>query len=116
MRNIPSTPSVVPADRDVTVHIVVDDFGASGTAYCETDEARCDQQSVIENFLAGQFNNPVRVVAFNTVEGWSRDASKEIAQLVVKAARVRGKGLSNSARRFYERHTSEEAPGALIRD
>src|ERR1044072_5556486 len=110
MRTIPSTPSVVPADRDVTVYIVLDDFGALGTAYRETDEANCDQQSVIDDFLSGQFNNPIRVVAFNTAEGWARDASEDIAQLVIEAARVRNKDLSEGARRFYERHTGQEPP------
>ena len=86
MRTLPSTPSVVPADRDVTVYIVLDDFGALGTAYREADEARCDQQSVIDDFLSGQFNNPIRVVAFNTAEGWARDASEDIVELVIEAA------------------------------
>ena len=116
MRNVQSTPSLVPADRDVTVYLVVDDFGASGTAYVETDEARCDQDAVIEGFLTGQFNNPVRVVAFNTAEGWSRDASEDIARLVIDAARLRGKGLSRIARHFHERHTGKEAPAELISD
>ena len=115
MRNVSSTPSLVPADRDATVYIVVDDFG-SGTAYRETDEANSDQQSVIDDLLTGQFNDPVRVVAFNTAQGWSRDASEDIARLVIDAARQRGKVLSQIARRFYERHTGEEAPAELVRD
>ena len=110
MRTIASTPSVVPADRDVIVYIVVDDFGSLGTAYRETDEAHCDQRSIVDDFLYGQFNNPVRVVAFNTAEGWARDASIDIAQRVIEAARARNKGLSESARRFYERHTGLVAP------
>ena len=113
MGTISSTPSVVPTDRDVTVYIVLDDFGALGTAYRETDEASCDQQSVINDFLSGQFNNPIRVVAFNTAEGWVRDASEDIAQVVVQAARDRNKGLSAGARRFYERHTGQEAPAEV---
>ena len=116
MRNLPSTPSLVPADRDVTVYLVVEDFGTAGTAYRETDEASCDQQSVIDDFLTGQFDNPIRVVAFNTVEGWSRDASEDIAGLVVEEARVRGKGLPKIAQRFYERHTGEGAPAELVRE
>ena len=109
MRTIPSTPSVVPADRDVTVYLVLDDFGSMGTAYRETDEANCNQQSVIDDLLTGQ-NNPLRVVAFNTAEGWARDASIDIAQRVIEAARARNKGLSESARRFYEGHTGLVAP------
>ena len=71
---------------------------------------RRDQQSVVDDLLTGQFNNPLRVVAFNTAEGWARDASEDIAQLVIEAARVRNKSLSESARRFYERHTGLVAP------
>ena len=81
-----------------------------GTAYRETDAASCDQQSVVDDLLTGQFNNPLRVVAFNTAEGWARDASADIAQLVIEAARVRNKNLSENARRFYERHTGLVAP------
>ena len=110
MRNIPSTPSVVPTDRHVTVYIVLDDFGSMGTAYRETDEASCNQQSVVDDLLTRQFNNPLRVVAFNTAEGWARDASKDIPQRVIEAARVRNKSLSDCARRFYERHTGLVAP------
>ena len=94
----------------MTLYIVVDDFGASGTAYRETDEANCDQQSVVDDFLSGQFNNPPRVVAFNTVEGWAREASEDIEDAVIEAARVQNKALSEGARRFYERHTGYEAP------
>ena len=28
---------------------------------------------------AGQYDRPVRIVAFNTAEGWSRDVTKDIA-------------------------------------
>ena len=37
MSSLNSTPNLVP-DFDVTVHIVLDDFGKIGTAYRETDE------------------------------------------------------------------------------
>jgi hypothetical protein len=114
MRTIASTPSVVPADRGVTVYIVVDNFGSLGTAHRETDEARCDQQSVVDDFLSGQFSNPVRVVAFNTAEGWARDASEDIAHLVIETARVHNKDLSETARRFYELHTGHEAPADVM--
>jgi len=107
---------LVPADQDVTVYIVVDDFGSSGTAYRETDEASCDQQSVVDDLLTGQFENPIRVVAFNTSEGWSRDASEHIARALIETAHQRGKRLSQIARRFYERHTGEQAPAELVRD
>jgi hypothetical protein len=53
------TPNLVP-DFDVTVHIVLDDFGAAGRVYRETDEAGAGCADVIDDLLTGQFNNPPR--------------------------------------------------------
>jgi len=49
-------------------------------AYRETDVETADLETVILGLLEGEYNNPIRVVAFNTAEGWSRDASADIAQ------------------------------------
>ena len=64
------SPSLAP-DRpanDVTVHIVLDDFGSFGRAYVETDAASADEKTIIENFVTGQYSNPLRVVGFNIAE------------------------------------------------
>ena len=63
-----ATPGLVP-HFDVTVHIVLDDFGKAGRAYRETDQEDTTLGSVVDDLLSGQFNNPVRVVASNTSEG-----------------------------------------------
>jgi hypothetical protein len=31
------------------------------------------------DMLRGEYSNPVRVVGFNTVEGWARDVSEDVA-------------------------------------
>ena len=80
-----TTPGLVP-HFDVTVHIVLDDFGKAGRIYRETDEEDTTLGSVVGDLLTGQFNNPVRVVAFNTSEGWSRDVSEDVA----RGAKARG--------------------------
>ena len=64
---------------DVTVYLVVNDFGKFGKAYVETDIAEADREAIIRNFISGQYSNALRVVAFNTAEGWSRDVSEDIA-------------------------------------
>ena len=51
--------------------------------YRETDEV-VEVEEVIQDMLTGQFNKPVRVVAFNTTEGWARDVSEDIAWEVLK--------------------------------
>jgi hypothetical protein len=56
-----------------TIYIVLDDFGELGRAYRETDETEANERKTIENFLTGQYERPVRVVAFNTGDHMSRD-------------------------------------------
>ncbi|MGX1323871.1 hypothetical protein AB7M17_007324 [Bradyrhizobium sp. USDA 377] len=45
----------------------------------ETDEEDADRQTLLDHLMEGQYSNPVRIVAFNTVEGWSRDVTDDIA-------------------------------------
>jgi hypothetical protein len=113
MRQMSATPSVVP-NADSTVYIVLDDFGNLGASYRETDTADCDRASVVNDLLHGQFHNPVRVVAFNTIEGWSADASKDIAHAVLEQARAEGETLPRKVCAFCARHTGEDVPTDLI--
>lgn len=101
------TPSLVP-DFDVAVHLVLDDFGKLGRAYRETDEARASFGEVVEDFLTGQFSNPLRVVAFNTSEGWARDVSEDVAWEVLRRAGNEGRSLPWSTREFVEFHVGTE--------
>ena len=68
-------------------YIVLNDFGPLGRAYVETDEAKADEATIIENILSGQYSHPVRVVAFNTAEGWACDVTEDIARAVWSKAR-----------------------------
>jgi hypothetical protein len=92
-----------PSD-DVTVYLVLNDYGQSGIAYDETDPAEADRETIIRNFLTSQYTNALRVVAFNTAEGWSRDVSEDIAVEV----------LERAFERFIDRHVTagEKRPPA----
>ena len=81
MRKTNWTPSIVPNGNgnDQTVYLVADDFGQYGRAWCETDWDTADFEAVIQDLLTGQYNNPLRVVAFNTSERWSEDVSEDVA-------------------------------------
>ena len=103
MRQVPSPPTA-PIDTDV--YPVVDDFGALGTAYLETDTNMTDEKKVIADMLSGQFNKPVRVVAFNTAEGWARDVSADIAKAVANSVRYESH-LPEGTREFVERQLGE---------
>jgi hypothetical protein len=94
-----TTPSLVPR-FDVTVHLVLNDFGQLGRAYLETDEDQADLETVISNLLQGQYRSPKRVVAFNTAEGWARDVSEDLAREVVGRCTAEGKPLPEGTRKF----------------
>jgi hypothetical protein len=79
MRNLNWTPSLVPDGDDQTVYLVADDFGWNGSAWRETDCEAADLETVIQDLLSGQYNNPIRVIAFNTAERWSEDVSVDVA-------------------------------------
>jgi hypothetical protein len=50
MRPPSSTPCLVP-DFDITVHVVLDDFGKAGRAYREIDEANADAATIVDDLL-----------------------------------------------------------------
>jgi hypothetical protein len=68
MRRSKWTTSIVPNDGDQNVYLVVDDFGRKGRAYREADVEQTDLETVIIDLLAGEYKNPIRVVAFHTAE------------------------------------------------
>jgi hypothetical protein len=74
---MPRAPSIVPDDNQA-VYLVLDDFGRIGSAWRETNVEETDFETIINDLLEGQFCNPVRIVSFNTAEGWSRDASEQV--------------------------------------
>jgi hypothetical protein len=76
---MPRSPSIVPDDTNRDVYLVLDDFGRLGRAWRETDEAGANRTTLVLNLLDGQYEDPVRIVAFNTAEGWSRDVTVDIA-------------------------------------
>jgi hypothetical protein len=74
-----TSPSIAPHGPEQDTYIVLDDFGWIGWAWRETDEHRADRETLIRNLLVGEFNEPIRIVGFNTSEGWSRDVTVDIA-------------------------------------
>jgi hypothetical protein len=100
--------------HDVTVYLVLNDFGPLGRAFLETDIAEGDRETVIRIFLSGQYSNALRVIAFNTAEGWSRDVSEDIAGEVLERAFDADDNLGEDTKRFIDRHVTagEKRPPA----
>jgi hypothetical protein len=98
-----TSPSIAPhhgPDRDV--YLVLDDFGARlGHSWRETDEDAANRDALIRDLVEGEFNHPVRIIAFNTSEGWSRDVTVDIADELRRRYAEYGE-ISEAALAFME--------------
>ncbi len=66
------SPSIVPHGADHDTYLVLDDFGGRiGCSWRETAPESADRETLIRDLVDGQYSHPVRIVAFNTNEGWS---------------------------------------------
>ncbi len=97
-------PSIIPTDRlDRDMYLVLEDF-SSGPAWRETDEDRTDYRTLISDLLTGQYDHPLRVVALNPWEGWSRDATEDVARELEQWV-AEGHEVTEPVREFIERFT-----------
>ena len=93
-----------PPYLDVDVHLVLCDFGRAGLAYVETDPVEADATTIVQNLLHGQYEQPLRVIAINAEEGWSRDVSESIAAKVRDVAEHELIELTSGTPDFIEAH------------
>ena len=103
MRKTNWTPSIVPSGNDQTVYLVAEDFGKLGRAWREVDYEATDLETVIEDLLSGQYNDPVRIVAFNTAERWSEDVSEDVAHELRMRCDLQMRDVPSSIQDFVER-------------
>jgi hypothetical protein len=97
----------VPGDEDRDVCLVVNDFGRRGRAYCETDVEAMDLETVIHDLLDGQYSNPLRVVSFNTAEGWSRDISADVAEELHRRCELEIREIPPKLEGLFARYESD---------
>ena len=64
---------------------------------------------VITDLMTGQYSDPVRVVAFNTAEGWSRDATNDIADELAKWYSERDREIPPNLEDFIRRHRTAKS-------
>jgi hypothetical protein len=96
-----SIPSIVPNDRlDKDFYLVLEDFRA-GSSFRETDEG-ITYISLIDDLLTGEYSQVLRVVAFNPIEGWSRDASEDVAEALEAHIMAERRDVPESLRDFIE--------------
>jgi hypothetical protein len=69
-------------------------------AWRETDEADTDLEIILQNLRSGQYAYPVRIVSFNPVEGWSRDATSDVADALAQRAADSDTEISSALQDF----------------
>ena len=107
------SPNIVPYGADQTAYLVVDRF-SGGSVYRETEIERADLETIISDFITGQFNDPVRVVAFNTLEHWANDVSEDIAQEVQTRCDIAGEPVPEHLRDFVYAPTTRQLALRLV--
>ena len=102
----PRTGWKVPYGADQTVYLVVDQLTRQGAVYCEIEIERADIETIVVDLLAGQFSDPVRVTAFNTLEHWSQDISRDIALEIQTRCDIQGAAVPEHVEDFVHDHTA----------
>jgi hypothetical protein len=97
--------SIVPKTEYAT-YLLLDEVGEYGNLWRETAEDEANEDTIVQWIIEGQTNHPVKVVAFNTEEGWSRDVTHQIATKLLDLNQS-GVALGAAAREFVERLTGQ---------
>jgi hypothetical protein len=101
---MPKAPWMIPYGADQTLYLVVDRLGRLGGVDRETEVERTDLESIINELMSGQYNDPVRVVAFNTLEHWSQDVSGDVAAEIQTRCDIEGVAVPEHIQDFVIGH------------
>jgi hypothetical protein len=87
----------------VWTRISISSLRNSGTApRSERPKNGSDYPTLMNDLLRGEYSEVLRVVAFNPSEGWSRDASEDIARELERRVASEGRELSGGLQDFIE--------------
>ena len=100
------SPDVVPYGADQTIYVVVDAIAPAGHDGQERRVEVEDFETLVEAFIAGRFRDPLRVLAFNTLEHWSKDLSSDVAREIQTRCDIEGVAAPEHLREFLERHAT----------
>jgi hypothetical protein len=67
-------------DIDQDVYLVLDNFGLRGRVWREVDEHLTNREAVIRSLGDGHYEDPERIICFNTSTGMARDVTMEIVR------------------------------------
>jgi hypothetical protein len=98
-----SESAAVPYGADETVYVVVD-ARPEDSSPREVAIEESDFEAVLADMMAGTFIDPIRVVAFNTLEHWSDDISSNVAQEIQCRCDIEGAAVPQYLEGFMEAH------------
>ena len=97
---------IVPFGADQTIYVVVEAPSPHAPDDLAGNVERTDIEAVISDLLAGQFSDPIEVLAFNTIEHWSDDLSKFVAQEICCRCDIEGNDVPAYLQEFVSRASS----------
>jgi hypothetical protein len=89
----------IPYGADETLFVVIENSGR-GTVGREIE--RGDLETIVTDLLAGQIGDPIRVLAFNTLEHWSKDLSADVAREIEMRCDIDGVPVPDHLKDFLE--------------
>lgn len=101
------SPSVVPAGVHDTVYLVVD-CSPAGCVWRESDINGTNLEKVIKDLMAGEFSDPLCVIAFNASENWSRDVTADVAKEIQQRCDLAYEDVPAWLEDLVHRHVSLE--------
>ena len=94
-------PPVVPYGADRTLFVVIDRLDQAREIRIE----RNDLEATIGELVAGCFNDPIKVISFNTLEHWMKDISTDVAGEIKARCDIDGVTLPDYLSDFVESHS-----------
>ena len=90
----------VPYGADQTLFVVIDRRDKATEIRVE----RRDLEATISDLVAGCFNDPIRVISFNTLEHWMKDISRDVASEIRARCDIDGIPLPNYLGDFVDKN------------
>ncbi len=92
---------IVPYGADQTMFVVIDRRDEA----TEIPVERSDLETSIDELVGGCFNDPVKVISFNTLEHWMKDISTDVAGEIRVRCAIDGIELPDYLSDFVESHS-----------
>jgi hypothetical protein len=92
---------VVPYGADQTLFVVIDRRDKATEIRIE----RSDLETTIGELVAGCFNDPIKVISFNTLEHWMKDISTDVAGEIRARCDIDGVMLPDYLSDFVASHS-----------